>query len=430
MKQNYSFIKLFMLTVMALFAGNAMAEDIIWQEDFSSYSDGDVPNGGTYSYVCEGTTYEDDGSVKGGTKIYGNQSTAGGTAPELLIAKNIGSFQATVALGGRTGDMNLQFKTNRSDLKVEVTGATLGEKTRSGNTDTYPLTGASGTLTIKFYMSTSSNARLDDIKLYQGTAKKPAGLSWGKASAYVTFGKTEEYEKYIPTLQNPNGLSVSCTSSDESVATVSSQGVITVVGVGKTTITATFAGNGEYEEQSVSIDVSVNEASSETPASEITVAQALEIINGLEDGKTTSETYTVKGFVVGTPDFQRKDNGSLYGNVNMEIAETKGGSPTLTIYRGKGFDNKDFTEEDVAAPIMKEGDEVVFTGKLQKYKKGDVITPELTNGYLISVNGSSASVNGIEAAKSQNAPAYNVAGQRVKDGFRGIQIQNGRKVLK
>ena len=167
MKQNYSIIKLFMLTIMAFFAGNAMAEDIIWSEDFSSYADKDVPTGGAYSYVCEGTVYNDDGvTVKSGTMIYGKDNIAGGTAPELLVAKSNGSFSATVALGGKSGDMTLQFKTNRNDLKVEVTGATLGEKVRSGNTDTYALTGASGTLTIKFFMTANSNARLDDIKLY------------------------------------------------------------------------------------------------------------------------------------------------------------------------------------------------------------------------------------------------------------------------
>ena len=44
MKQNYSIIKLFMLTIMAFFAGNAMAEDIIWQEDFSSFENNTVPS--------------------------------------------------------------------------------------------------------------------------------------------------------------------------------------------------------------------------------------------------------------------------------------------------------------------------------------------------------------------------------------------------
>ena len=429
MKQNYSIIKLFMLTIMAFFAGNAMAEDIIWQEDFSSFQKDQLPTGGTYQYACEGAVLNEDGSVKSGTKVYA-EALAGGTAPELLVAKNGGSFSATIALNGKSGDMNLQFKTNRDNMTVEVTGATLGEKQRSGNTDTYALTGASGTLTIKIKAG-NSNARLDDIKLYQGTALKPAGLSWGKASTSVTMGDEASYAN-LPTLSNANGLSVTCSSSNEAVATVTNDGVITVVGVGTTTITASFAGNSEYEAQTVSFELTVKEGGSVTPPtpSELTVAQALEIINGLEDGKTTSETYTVKGFVVGTPDFQRKNDGTLYGNCNFDIADAKGGTPTLTIYRGKSFENNSFTEEDVAAPILKEGDEVVLTGKLQKYVKNEVMTPELKNSYLISVNGQTASVNAIEAEKNVNAPAFNLAGQRVKNGFKGIVIQNGKKIVK
>lgn len=166
------------------------------------------------------------------------------------------------------------------------------------------------------------------------------------------------------------------------------------------------------------------------PAAEVTVAQALEIINALEDGKTTSEEYTVKGFIVGTPDFQRKDDGSLYGNCNFDIADSKGGSTTLTVFRAKSFENKSFTEEDVAAPILKEGDEVVLTGNLQKYVKNETVTPELKNCYLISVNGQTSNVNAIEAEKNANAPAFNLAGQRVNNSFKGIIIKNGKKYIK
>lgn len=166
------------------------------------------------------------------------------------------------------------------------------------------------------------------------------------------------------------------------------------------------------------------------PAAEVTVAQALEIINALEDGKTTSEEYTVKGFIVGTPDFQRKADNSLYGNCNFDIADSKGGSTTLTVFRAKSFENKNFTEEDVAAPILKEGDEVVLIGKLQKYVKNETVTPELTSCYLISVNGQTSNVNAIEAEKNANAPAFNLAGQRVNNSFKGIVIKNGKKYIK
>ena len=166
------------------------------------------------------------------------------------------------------------------------------------------------------------------------------------------------------------------------------------------------------------------------PAAEVTVAQALEIINALEDGKTTSEEYTVKGFIVGTPDFQRKADNSLYGNCNFDIADSKGGSTTLTVFRAKSFENKNFTEEDVAAPILKEGDEVVLTGNLQKYVSSGTVTPELKNCYLISVNGQTSNVNAIEAEKNANAPAFNLAGQRVNNSFKGIVIKNGKKYIK
>ena len=116
---------------------------------------------------------------------------------------------------------------------------------------------------------------------------------------------------------------------------------------------------------------------------ETSVAKAIEIINALENGAKTEDMYKVKGFVVGAPDFQRNGEGALYGNVNLTIADEKGGTTTLTIYRAKSFKNENFTEETTS--LINEGDEVVFLGKLQKYVKDEVVTPELTNGYLFSV---------------------------------------------
>ena len=121
---------------------------------------------------------------------------------------------------------------------------------------------------------------------------------------------------------------------------------------------------------------------------EINVAKALEIINGLENGKTTADVYKVKGFVVGTPDFQRDKEEKLYGNVNFMMADEKGGTTTLTVFRAKDFENVNFTEETINR--IKDGDAVVLQGKLQKYVKDEVVTPELTNGYLISVDAGSA----------------------------------------
>jgi len=555
MAKNLRFV---LVSMFMLLCGSAFAEDIIWQEDWSSVTEFKVdPSTFNANYTFTGTVLNDDNSFKSGTTFY-NEKIAGGEAPELLVAKNGGSFAAKVNLNGKSGDMVLSFLTNKA-LTISVEGATLGEETTSGNSHQYPVTVASGTseITITFSNTTKSNARLDNIKLYQGTAKKPAGLSWGKASTTLTIG-----QEVTLALQNENNLDVTFTSSDEAVATISTEGVITLVAAGKTTLTAAFAGNDEYEAQSVSIEVTVKaaegegtgeetggdtgtttttepitvakaleiinaledgktttetyqvkgyvisvteissqynnatfviadaatdtegltvfrckgfngeditdmeivkqgdvvviegklqkyvknetmtpevaqggkiisingETGSDTPAPTVelvTVTKALEIINALEDGKTTVETYQVKGYIIGAPTFDRKEDNSLYGNVNLLLADETNGTNTLTVFRGKCFNGDSFTEETIS--LIKEGDEVVFEGKLQKYVKNEVTTPELTNGKLISVNGQT----GITTIKldAENTAIYNLNGQRVVKAQKGLYIIGGKKVM-
>ena len=160
---------------------------------------------------------------------------------------------------------------------------------------------------------------------------------------------------------------------------------------------------------------------------EVSVEQALDIINDeLEDGKTTADNYRVSGFVVGTPEFQRKDDGSLFGNVNFEIADEKGGSPTLTVFRAKSFDNVSFTEETIN--LLKEGDEVVVEGKLQRFVKDGVMTPEVSSCHIYSINGN-LNINAIMMNDADNQTVYNLAGQRVAKAQKGLYIVGGKKVI-
>ena len=165
-------------------------------------------------------------------------------------------------------------------------------------------------------------------------------------------------------------------------------------------------------------------ATPEPTVIDATVAEALAVINGLEDGAMTTDEYKVTGYVVGTPDFQRDKENNLYGNVNLEIADEAGGTTTLTIYRAWKYAYKNkFTEDDLN--MIKEGDKVVFQGVLQKFVKDGVMTPELSNGYLVSVT------TGIHAVTidDANAPAYSLDGRRVNSNYHGVVIKNGKKVM-
>ena len=367
-------------SLLMLVCGNAMAEDIIWQEDFSSYKADDVPAGGTYSYACA--------NGGGTTKIY-EANLAGGTSPELLVAKKGGSFTAVVPLNGKSGEMNISYVTNRAELSIEVTGATVGGKSRVGNADNYPLTVVEGTqsLTIKIYMpsNVNSNARLDDIKLYQGVAKKPAGLSWGKASTTVTFGG--DYA-LIPTLQNSNNLAVTCTSSNDSVCTVTNAGVITVEGPGEATITASFDGNDEYEAQSVSIVITVKNAIDPNAKGQknnpylLTDDEFFAFVQPLDTvTNPKSAKIYVKGYIT---NIEQVD--TAYGNANFKIAAIQGDyDANIKLYAFRCYYLENAKFKDVNK--IKVDDEVVLYGQIQYYGTDDSRQPQFVSGYIYSLNG-------------------------------------------
>ena len=174
--------------------------------------------------------------------------------------------------------------------------------------------------------------------------------------------------------------------------------------------------------------VSINGKTSdegETPTpevQEITVAKALELINALENGKTTTEEYKVTGYVVTVTEISAQ-----YGNATFTIADEKGGAAVLTVFRAKDANGSNITDEN----LLKVDDLVVVQGKLQKYVKGDEVTPEIaTNGKILSVNGQSTGINDVKANNFQsNGLMYNIAGQVVNKGYKGLVIMNGRKFV-
>ena len=376
---RYSFVAL-----LAMIGMTASAETIIWQEDFSSYAKNDVPQGmnsDNVSYSCM-----DGGSA---TKIY-EEALAGGTSPELLVSKSGGYFLAVIPFkNGESGEMTLSFKSNKKlEILSNSENVTIGELVASGNdyTCTVNVPAGLGRLELKFSNSLTSNARLDNIKLYQGTAKKAAGLSFGTSARTVTIGANDNV---FPTLTNANNLPVIYDSSEKGVATIAADGTITLVAAGSTVISAKSEETAEFEAGHAQYTLTVKTAEgggggAEGEITEITVAKALEIINALENGKTTSEVYKVTGYVVGTPDFQRKTDGTLYGNVNFTMADGDGSTALLTVFRAKDLENVNFTEETINR--IKAGDKVVVQGNLQKYVAADnVVTPEIKNCFLVSV---------------------------------------------
>ena len=398
-----------MMAVLALVANIGFAQTtILWQEDFSSYKADDVPKGGAYNYACTNGAKE--------TKVYA-ANLAGGEAPELLINQKGGSFSATVALNGVSGQLTLTYKAN-NNTKTTVENAKAGDLVKTGNDVSLPITVAAGTasITIKIANEGSKNVRLDNIKLFQGVGKKAPGLSWGTATRTVTIGAEDNK---FPTLTNTYNLAVKYSSDDPDVAAIdATTGEITLVMAGKANITAEFEGNDEYEAAKVSYELTVKAASTvnikNTPETAYTVAKALELINA---GEGLDAKVYVKGQITSI-----KEVSTSFGNATYDISDDATAANKLTVFRGYFYDNKHFTSNDQ----IKVGNVVVVYGKLVNYKNN---TPQVTNSSIYSLNGVVSGVDNITVDKNVDAPAYNVAGQRVNDAYKGIVVKNGKKYL-
>ena len=149
----------------------------------------------------------------------------------------------------------------------------------------------------------------------------------------------------------------------------------------------------EVQEDNSTVTITFNEETKAVEASVqaveiLTVAKAIDIINALENGKTTADEYIVKGFVISI-----KEISTQYGNATFDIADEKGASTGLTVYRVKGFDGEKIADEN-----------------------------------LLKVPDPSG-VNTINVVKADNGAIYNVAGQMVTSSYKGMVIKNGKKFI-
>ncbi len=201
-----------------------------------------------------------------------------------------------------------------------------------------------------------------------------AGLAYSVTSPIeVAWNNKESFVK--PTLANPNNLTVTYSSSDETVATVdASTGNVTFVGNGTTTITASSAKTSTYKAGVATYQITVTgaPAAKGTKENPYTIAEALAIIDGLESGASnrTEECY-VTGIISEVSSYNSKYNSLTY-NIS---ADGNNSSDFITVYSGKGIDGANFTStSDLSA-----GDQVVIKGCLMKYNT----TPQIYQNSVI-----------------------------------------------
>jgi hypothetical protein len=243
--KHFNLIKTFLLLFALVVGGgsSAWAEDVTYKltidaSDFNTTSYAANNNEKTSDAVCttdDSKTYEvkwtSSQVMKSGNNMQWKKnsgciynSTDLGTITDVTITSSAGSF--TTYYGTKA----------QPSSNTTVGGGYF--KTVVGSA-----TGTTSKIEITFTIS-------------EGDTRAAAGISFAKDAVETTWG--ESFTGQV--LTNPNSVDVTYSSTDESVATVSSTGLVTMLKAGTTTIKATFAGDETYKAAAASYTLTINKA--------------------------------------------------------------------------------------------------------------------------------------------------------------------------
>lgn len=254
--------------------------------------------------------------------------------------------------------------------KITSITFTISQNNFSGdgyNSETKTWTGNESSVTLE---ADGGQVRFTPVVVTVNTSgKQPAGLAYETTEYSVNLGETFN----APSLTNPNNLTVSYASSDQSVATVDAgTGAVTLHAAGTTTITATSTETEEYLAGSATYTLSVIDPNAPgTENNPYTVAQAL--------GAATADNIYVQGIISTITEVSTE-----FGNATYKISDDGTTANEMIIYRGKYLNNEDFTSTDQIAV----GDVVKVYGKLSNYQGANQMAQ---GNYIVTLQGSKPS---------------------------------------
>lgn len=357
-------------------------------------------------YYLNGARFKDKAAIKVGDKVivsgqltYHNQKTpefAQGSSIYSLNGQGGGSVPAGEAKGSGTqaDPFNVaaaiakckEIGTNPSTEKYYVKGTAVDGATAddSFNNITFDIADTEGGAKFKCFQ-------------VKGTDGKPlpAGYAIKKGDEVVVYGPIYNYSGNTP-----------------ETAGKSAANIVTVNGK------PTSEGGSSQPSNSSTLD------------NPYTVAKALETANALSDNETTSDNFYIKGKVTrkaNTADEIGPNSEKKYKDMNYYISDDGTQSKELYIYRGKYLDGADFTAFDQ----LKEGDEVIVYGQLQKYidsKNGNAVICELKNSKIVKLNGQSGSGEqggSGSGTVSGNSITFSAQGYQNQQDFNGQSITLG-----
>ena len=215
MKNQLLNLKMIALVCLMMVLGGAKVwaqETVtIWSEDWTGQKAGATPSS-INSMYSQG---------KADTKLYTGAMSAGGVAPELLLASKDKWTIKISDLKGCSGEFTLSFHTNKiptnnNPISVSANGniLKLSVSNKKLCTGKFNVEEGRSNVTIIFNNSTTKNARIDDIVLTgtKAQTKKLTSLAISSQPTKTTYNVGEEFD--------PTGLVVTGTYDDNTTAPI------------------------------------------------------------------------------------------------------------------------------------------------------------------------------------------------------------------
>lgn len=310
-------MKKLLLTLLCLLGVTAMwAGDLVYTVDFPKDSDAKWSNTTGYTSTSNSndgkwtlTNAHNNSNKWGFVKIGGKNKTGVTSYMSSNFAMPEKIDNVTVTLCGLINDskiVSMSVETSAdAGFTDPVTAATATNLPTAISADTdveMPIAGPAANLYYRVKIVVDNNSKnngalsVKAYNFYGGDTTTPTlkdtGLAWSETSFDAKIGETNAF----PTLTNPNNLSVTYDSSDKTVATIDNEGNITLVGEGKTEISANFVSDGTYKSDNVKYTLNVSDPTNLT-------------IFGSADG--SGFTYIDNN----TPGFDVWTNDPQYGNL-------------------------------------------------------------------------------------------------------------------
>ena len=276
---------------------------------------------------------------------------------------------------GATAAKALAFNSGKTNwsISIDASGATIQNETSSYGRI---LHNVGGTRFTTYTSSPNTSMLLPQLYRKPGVpdTRIEVTMSFNPAEpAAITLG--DDFTE--PTLTvSPADAAVeySVATTPSGIATIGSDGELTITGAGTITVTASVADEETYKPASASYTLTVNvplvvHGSVDNPE---TISSVLTVIEGMTNGATTTDFYYVGGTLNAAPSSYVSSTGTLTFTIS------DGNGHILTIYKCLGLEGAKFA----GLTDLKKGDYVVVYGNLKKYVSNSTTTPEIVDGKL------------------------------------------------